>query len=707
MATSSAASLEATSTSDSINAASRLATLPEELLSSIAVKLGCDDICHLRLTCRDVEAKSQHEFAMEYFSAKCFMFTTESLKVLVNIAHSPKLRRYLKQVYFITVVFPESPLHCRSGCHWSPSIRNREAYRFYVDDKQRLQDLGQDRRFLVEAFKNLPELTTLCIVDAPSSLPENAECRGLNKFRRTTTMRPFFAPTTDAFDSFEPEYCIAQTHVFKTMLAAVAESGITSVTALTTRLRPDSPYHLSPITDLKFKQSTIDKLAVAFRQLNEVKLGFRTRLLRPGRGEDKPQDLERSQKIIKSFAPVIHSATSLSLTFDSSDWSGAMFQTLSSQLDLERLAKLALNGIGTDMTSLVTIICKLRSVSFLTLYGVALTGPNDSWVPILEAIKRLPALQHVHLHYLQISGQRVYFLQQPDSNDNENNLWYSDGPLPEMDHSNGDGWYDAEDYSDDEPPDLVPQENELDDLPDLVSPEDEGQGEDSPQIRKPSPPLPKPKAPVNKCKHFTGKDYKAPGNGAAALPERGYYICLPSVEDIQEQLPRFMKEYNVGGSVQDPMDYNGILNTILGGPVPAGGTVMGGNVITLPPIAVPPNFMPPPFPQNAGGAQGGNAPAGAAPQPNDPGAAFLASLQGIFGAAVNASFPPAPPGAQPPAGDQPQAAGGAPNAQAASQEPQTAAPQSTVPADGAPGQHHESDEWMFEDHENDSEHGWS
>lgn len=54
-----------------------LATLPEELVSNIAVKLGSDDIFSLRLTCRDLEAKCLHEFATEYFVRKGFIFTSE------------------------------------------------------------------------------------------------------------------------------------------------------------------------------------------------------------------------------------------------------------------------------------------------------------------------------------------------------------------------------------------------------------------------------------------------------------------------------------------------------------------------------------------------------------------------------------------------------------------------------------------------------
>lgn len=52
-----ASDLESSSISPPAAPKSRLAALPEELLSNISVRLGSDDIFSLRLTCRDIEAK--------------------------------------------------------------------------------------------------------------------------------------------------------------------------------------------------------------------------------------------------------------------------------------------------------------------------------------------------------------------------------------------------------------------------------------------------------------------------------------------------------------------------------------------------------------------------------------------------------------------------------------------------------------------------
>ena len=121
----------------------RLAALPEELISNISMRLDIDDLSNLRLTCRAIETKSFFAFATEYFSGKCFMITTESLKVLVGIANSARLRKYLHDVYICTAFFSEHAFHCPNGCHncaWQPTIRQSEAYRTYMIDQKRLAD---------------------------------------------------------------------------------------------------------------------------------------------------------------------------------------------------------------------------------------------------------------------------------------------------------------------------------------------------------------------------------------------------------------------------------------------------------------------------------------------------------------------------------------------------------------------------------------
>lgn len=77
------------------NAGSLLAMLPEELLINISIKLQSDDIFSLRQTCRDIETKSLHEFAKEYFTEKvchhsrtsdCGMYEAD-FSVVLHVQH--------------------------------------------------------------------------------------------------------------------------------------------------------------------------------------------------------------------------------------------------------------------------------------------------------------------------------------------------------------------------------------------------------------------------------------------------------------------------------------------------------------------------------------------------------------------------------------------------------------------------------------------
>ena len=99
------------------NSMSKLAQLPEELVSNISIKLGSDDIFAFRLTCKALEQKSFHEFATEYYHSKAFVFTTESLKVLLNIAQHDRLRGHLQNVYFMPALYSSRAFDCPRGCH--------------------------------------------------------------------------------------------------------------------------------------------------------------------------------------------------------------------------------------------------------------------------------------------------------------------------------------------------------------------------------------------------------------------------------------------------------------------------------------------------------------------------------------------------------------------------------------------------------------
>lgn len=165
----------------------RILDLPEELVSNVASKLGCDDKCALRLTCRTLDERSFHEFGTEHFSEKGVHFNTDSLKTLVDISHS-RLAKYVKEVSIVIALFSEQGFSCpgRETAHWRPSVRQSEAYKFYIQDQATLRSTGNDKKMLIEAFKSLPSLKVVEFVDTETALKPSVDYRGARKIARQT-----------------------------------------------------------------------------------------------------------------------------------------------------------------------------------------------------------------------------------------------------------------------------------------------------------------------------------------------------------------------------------------------------------------------------------------------------------------------------------------------------------------------------------------
>ena len=166
------------------------------------------------------------------------MFTTASLKCLLNISDSEKLGPHLRHVYFITASFPHRALDCSHAsccCSWQPTTRQREAYIEYMHDQERLRKTKGDLKLLTEAFEKLPALKGLSFIDHLSTLAnKTAPCYGYNKVMRTTNKSPSFAPVTEAVNG---EYFPWLTHVFQTVMTAVANSGTESLPTFETNFK--------------------------------------------------------------------------------------------------------------------------------------------------------------------------------------------------------------------------------------------------------------------------------------------------------------------------------------------------------------------------------------------------------------------------------------------------------------------------------------
>lgn len=254
--------------------APHLPTLPEELVSNISLKLGSDDIFAFRLTCRALEQKSFHEFATEYFKEKGFLITSDSLKALVGIAFSEKLRGHLHTINILPTLFSDRAFKCCNGddCMWKKCVRQTEHWHHYVRDQKRIKRTGEDLEMLTKAFKGLPALTQLQFVDDPNSISPLVDVRGLARSTRLTNHKPTHFPDRPG----DREYYRWRNHVWNVVMRALAVSDTTTLLHFGTDL-DQIKNALSVSTNLSFVKPVRKGLAIAFSNLHTMRLNISSR----------------------------------------------------------------------------------------------------------------------------------------------------------------------------------------------------------------------------------------------------------------------------------------------------------------------------------------------------------------------------------------------------------------------------------------------
>lgn len=514
------------------NKNAHLAALPEELTSSISIKLGSDDIFAFRLTCKALETKSFHEFATEYFSEKCFQFTTDSLRVLVEIAKSVKLRGYLKEVFFITTFFHQRAFACPNGsaCAWQPTVRQAEAYRLYVKDQQQLKDDGEDRAMLTEAFGRLNEVHTLLLIDNIDYIKASTDYRGGNKVSRTTNTLPVLAP----LGTMDGEFHAFQSHIWKTMIKAIAYSELDTIRRFGTSLTRNAGSGLRSF-DMDFDASTYTSLAKTLHKVSHVQLQLNGGLTRDT-GDDFQIHSQGAAEAIQTFAATLSSAKRLLLEFGSNlRFSSLQCNAVMSAVDSSKLTNFVVKNLVIDAAPLGKMVANMTSVKELHLTSIDLT--DGDWVSILKIIRKLHTLNHLHLMYLSEGGRHAYFL--PQLTDEElDALDATFNPLDILYGAPGttdDAETQGSDGASDRVPDLEPQSPVAQDVSETLAAEA-------------VPALAAEPSDVEKGLHeHSTAHYTALGHEWPS--ERGYYICLQG-EQIGKELPTFIKEYNLG----DPID---------------------------------------------------------------------------------------------------------------------------------------------------------
>ncbi|ROW00533.1 hypothetical protein VSDG_03213 [Cytospora chrysosperma] len=130
--------------------ASKLLSIPAELLASIAGDLDITDYGNLRLSCKQVEELTFPYFAKKFFSRRKFFRGYLSLSTLLTISES-RFSPYLETVILSTVLLENDP---PSG---SDSVFKEAFIQAHAEQTSILAS-GWDRDMLVAAFENLPNL---------------------------------------------------------------------------------------------------------------------------------------------------------------------------------------------------------------------------------------------------------------------------------------------------------------------------------------------------------------------------------------------------------------------------------------------------------------------------------------------------------------------------------------------------------------------
>ncbi|KAH9838212.1 hypothetical protein Tdes44962_MAKER08216 [Teratosphaeria destructans] len=524
----------------------RLNALPEEIVANIAFRLDCDDLQNLRLTCRALELSTFHGFADEYFKAKGFILTSDSVNVLLGIANDERLRHRLKHVYLLVAYLPARAIDGHT-CGFKPTTRQREAYLMYSSDQQNMKKTRQDVSKISEALGKLPKVTTLTLVDAAERLPAHVDIAGYRKLTRRTATNPIVASLSSA--PRDAEYPSFLTHSWRTLLSALSRSGMNTLTGLETLMSHFNG--LSACRDLAIPLSERKSSRKTLASLKTLSLHLRSTFVK---GEAGSPDLQTSSRQMSHFAKILPAISRLHLTFDGNPHSGFLF---SGFMDgLKTPATLTNLSLDTLVINTETLSNVLKACSSLRVFrNVMIELTDESWTTILRVLQKMQDLEHLDLMFLKEAQCKAFFLAQEepqlDGGDMEPSDFFSFlGYPPGQTLHDGGGGQATEDDDDESsdvetgPPvtDAGPHTSAADmtDAPDEVV-SDDGMGSDWQDADGPGAGA----AQQEESEPAEAEeDFKAPGLEDSA--NRGYYVCLKSRDKIIKWLPIFIEQYNLG-----------------------------------------------------------------------------------------------------------------------------------------------------------------
>ncbi|CAC9887087.1 unnamed protein product [Aureobasidium pullulans] len=149
----------------------RLLSLPNEVLTMICTddEISAKDMCAIRLTCKELRAIVEKDFAKRYFQDPFVMMTRESLQALVDICKHPVFGPHVRKVQLLNRLHDPHRLSvladkmAHASCwrrleEMAQARRQLEDFTALIDEQYGLLGSKQALKILSEAFKALGEM---------------------------------------------------------------------------------------------------------------------------------------------------------------------------------------------------------------------------------------------------------------------------------------------------------------------------------------------------------------------------------------------------------------------------------------------------------------------------------------------------------------------------------------------------------------------
>lgn len=312
----------------------------------------------------------------------------------------------------------------------------------------------------------------------------------------------------------------------------------------------------NPLTlnNIKFTSRTLHRLSKSLRNIESLSLQITTH---SNNNTQAVLDFDDAKaiKVMKDIASLMPNIESLDLSLDYSEDSATLSRSFLKNMAVSKLTKLRLDYASIDSKSLAKFTLGLVNVESLFLEWIVLTKGN--WPTVLEALLKLEKLNHLHLHYLGVPDSPVCFLKELDraevASQHAQDVGGLLGTWPLADGGTGAdtaaaGATQEQDDSDDHDsmPELEPQTGDAPSQPAVQSQQALST------------------TPTANAIHNQTSDHIHNSTNQQAVPdpesleyrlggstERGRVICLNTSKEIQELLPRFIKEYHIFDEEED------------------------------------------------------------------------------------------------------------------------------------------------------------